>query len=377
MNRSELARIARKHGTPVVVIDHEEIRRNYASFKRHLPKVQAYYAVKANPAPEIVRTLYRAGASFDVASLPEFMLVYENVRRLSARARQDFVWDKVVYANPIKPEETLRALDRYRPLVTYDNRAELAKIKAHAPHAGVALRLRVPNTGSMVELSSKFGCDPGEAAELVDEAFRIGLVVEGLSFHVGSQCTNFDNFVQALNMAAAVRNEALTRGHDLKILDIGGGFPVAYDRHVKPISVLARKINAEVARLFPPDIEILAEPGRYLVATAATSVARVIGKAVRDGKPSYYIDDSVYHTYSGIIFDHCQYSVKAFRRGRTEISAVFGQTCDGLDTISRSESLPALEIGDLVYSENIGAYSNASSTWFNGFPPAKVVHVNQ
>jgi len=377
MNRSELARIARKHGTPVVVIDHEEIRRNYASFKRHLPKVQAYYAVKANPAPEIVRTLYRKGASFDVASLPEFMLVYENVRRLSARARQDFVWDKVVYANPIKPEETLRALDRYRPLVTYDNRAELAKIKAHAPHAGVALRLRVPNTGSMVELSSKFGCDPGEAAELVDEAFRIGLVVEGLSFHVGSQCTNFDNFVRALNMAAAVRNEALTRGHDLKILDIGGGFPVAYDRHVKPISVLARQINAEVARLFPRDIEILAEPGRYLVATAATSVARVIGKAVRDGKPSYYIDDSVYHTYSGIIFDHCQYSVKAFRRGRTEISAVFGQTCDGLDTISRSESLPALEIGDLVYSKNIGAYSNASSTWFNGFPPAKVVHVNQ
>jgi ornithine decarboxylase len=376
MNRSELPGIARKHGTPVVVIDHETIRRNYASFRRHLPKVQAYYAVKANPAPEIVRTLYRAGASFDVASLPEFMLVYENVRRLPARARQDFVWVKIVYANPIKPEETLRALDRYRPLVTYDNRAELDKIKAHAPHAGLALRLRVPNTGSVVELSSKFGCDPGEAADLIDEAFRIGLVVEGLSFHVGSQCTNFENFVQALHMAAAVRNEALGRGHDIKILDIGGGFPVPYDRHVKPIGALARKINAEIARLFPPDIEILAEPGRYLVATAATSVARVIGKAVRDGKTCYYIDDSVYHTYSGIIFDHCQYGVKAFRRGSTEISAVFGQTCDGLDTISRAESLPDLEIGDLVYSENIGAYSNASSTWFNGFPPAKVVHVN-
>jgi len=376
MNRSELARIARKHGTPVVVIDHDEIRRNYASFRRNLPKVQAYYAVKANPAPEIVRTLYRAGASFDVASLPEFMLVYGNVKRLPARARQDFVWDKIVYANPIKPEETLRVLDRYRPLVTYDNRAELAKIRAHAPHAGLALRLRVPNTGSMVELSSKFGCDPGQAAELIDGAFRVGLVVEGLSFHVGSQCTNFDNFVQALNMAAAVRNEALARGHDIKILDIGGGFPVAYDRHVKPISALARKINAEIARLFPPDIEILAEPGRYLVATAATSVARVIGKAVRDGRVCYYIDDSVYHTFSGIIFDHCQYHLKAFKRGQTEISAVFGQTCDGLDTISRAEDLPDLEIGDLVYSENIGAYSNASSTWFNGFPPAKVVHVN-
>jgi ornithine decarboxylase len=377
MNRSELARIARKHGTPVVVIDHEAIRRNYASFRRNLPRIQAYYAVKANPAPEIVRTLYRAGASFDVASLPEFMLVYDNVRRLSARARQDFVWDKIVYANPIKPEETLAALDRYRPLVTYDNRAELAKIKAHAPHAGLALRLRVPNTGSVVELSSKFGCDPGEAVDLIDEAFRIGLVVEGLSFHVGSQCTNFENFVQALNMAAAVRNEAQSRGHEIKILDIGGGFPVPYDRHVKPIHVLAHMINAEIARLFPPDTEILAEPGRYLVATAATSVARVIGKAVRDGRVCYYIDDSVYHTFSGIIFDHCPYHLKAWKRGKTEISAVFGQTCDGLDTISRAEDLPDLEIGDLVYSENIGAYSNASATWFNGFPPAKVVHVNQ
>jgi len=377
VNRNELERIARRHGTPVVVIDHETIRRNYASFRRHLPRVQAYYAVKANPAPEIVRTLYEAGASFDVASFPEFMLVYRNVKRLPAKARQDFVWDKVVYANPIKPEKTLRALDRYRPLVTYDNRAELAKIKAHAPHAGLALRLRVPNTGSMVELSSKFGCDPGEAVDLIVEAFRIGLVVEGLSFHVGSQCTNFENFVHALNMAAAVRSEALARGHDIKILDIGGGFPVAYDRHVKPLAALARVVNAEIARLFPPDIEILAEPGRYLVATAATSVARVIGKAVRDGRVCYYIDDSVYHTFSGLIFDHCPYHFKAFKRGKAEISAVFGQTCDGLDTISRAENLPDLEIGDLVYSENIGAYSSASATWFNGFPPAKVVHVNQ
>ena len=229
----------------------------------------------------------------------------------------------------------------------------------------------------MVELSSKFGCDPGEAVDLVQAAFEMGLAVEGLSFHVGSQCTNFENFVQALNMAAAVMRESKTRGHEIKILDIGGGFPAPYDRHVKPFSQLARKINAEIERLFPKDIQILAEPGRFLVATAATSIARIIGKAVRDGKTCYYIDDSVYHTFSGIIFDHCQYHLKSFRRGRKEISAVFGQTCDGLDTISQSEELPNLEIDDLVYSENIGAYSNASSTWFNGFPPAKVVHVNE
>ncbi|MCX6627134.1 MAG: hypothetical protein NTW28_05845 [Candidatus Solibacter sp.] len=97
---------------------------------------------------------------------------------------------------------------------------------------------------------------------------------------------------------------------------------------------------------------------------------------MRDGKRCYYIDDSVYHTYSGIIFDHCQYRVKAFKRGTAEICTIFGQTGDGMDTIAQSEELPELEIDDLLYSEDIGAYSNASSTWFNGFAPAKVGHVN-
>lgn len=377
MTKPQLQAIARQHGTPVVVIDHDLIRRNYATFKRHLPKVQCYYAVKANPDPAIVRTLFRAGASFDVASVAEFVTVYELIKDLPDQERQAFIWDKIIYANPIKPKETLRLLDPYKPLVTYDNPSELRKIKQHAPHAGLVLRLRVPNTGSMVELSSKFGCDPGEAVDLIVAAFKLGLVVEGLSFHVGSQCTNFENFVQALNLAAAVMQESRLRGHEIKILDIGGGFPAPYHRHVKPFSVLARTINAEIRRLFPNDLQILAEPGRFLVATAATAIARIIGKAVRDGKTCYYIDDSVYHTFSGIIFDHCQYPLKAFKPGKTELCAVFGQTCDGLDTISQAEQLPDLEIEDLVYAPNIGAYSNASATWFNGFPPAKVVHVNE
>jgi len=377
MTAKELQDLARAHGTPIVVVDHDILRENYASFKKHLPKVQAYFAVKANAEPAIVRTFYKAGASFDVASLPEFMLVYQNIKHLAPKEQQDFIWDKIIYANPTKPKETLLALDKYKPLVTYDNSSELKKIKEYAPHAGLVLRLRVPNTGSMVELSSKFGCDPGEAVDLIVAAFDLGLGVEGISFHVGSQCTNFQNFVQALDIAAAVLREAKSRGHELKILDIGGGFPAPYDRHVKPFSALARKINAEIDRLFPTDIQILAEPGRFLVATAATSISRIIGKAVRDGKTCYYIDDSVYHTFSGIIFDHCRYHLKAFKNGKTEICAVFGQTCDALDTISLSEELPELDIEDLVYSQNIGAYSSASATWFNGFPPAKIVHLNE
>ncbi len=159
-------------------------------------------------------------------------------------------------------------------------------------------------------------------------------------------------------------------------MDIGGGFPARYDDSVKPFRELAKVINHELERLFPKDIQILAEPGRFLVANAGYTVSKVIGKAERDGKPSYYIDDGVYHTYSGVIFDHCRYPVKAFKRGPTRISAVYGPTCDALDVVSMAENLPELNRDDLVYSEKIGAYSHASSTHFNGFPPAKVVHVN-
>ncbi|OPY38388.1 MAG: Diaminopimelate decarboxylase [Methanoregula sp. PtaU1.Bin051] len=373
-----LERLAKEHGTPIFVVDHEKIRENYRTFCGLMPSVQVYYAVKANSIPEIVKTLYAMGSSFDVASMPEFMIVWENIRDMPEKERQDWIWDKIIYANTIKPVETLEALDKYKPLVTFDNSYELAKIKEHAPHAGLVLRLRVPNTGSVVELSSKFGAHPGEAVDLIISAFEKGLVVEGLSFHVGSQCTNFENYMQALEISANIIKEAESRtGQRIKILDIGGGFPVRYHTGVKSIRTLARKLNAEIKRLFPPDTQILAEPGRFLVANSCTLVAKVIGKAFRDGKPCYYINDGVYHTYSGQVFDHVNYPVHAFKEGEKKISAVFGPTCDAFDTVTLSAELPDLEIGDLTYSENMGAYTIASSTFFNGFPPAKVVHINK
>ena len=374
-----LYQLVKKHGTPLFVVDHDELRRNYATFKKYLPRVQAYYAVKANPDPIIVKTLYDAGASFDVASMPEFMIVHAHIKDLPAKQRQDWIWDKIIYANPIKANETLQALDQYKALVTYDNSEEIKKIKQYAPHSGLCLRLKVANTGAMVELSSKFGAASGEAVNLILEADKAGLVVEGLSFHVGSQTTNFENFVQAINLAANVFKEARDRGYTkMNLLDIGGGFPAPYDATVQPFRKLARKINTELDRLVPKDIQILAEPGRFMVATAGIAISKIIGKAVRDGKLCYYIDDGVYRTFSGIIFDHCQYHLKAFKKGPTKICTVFGPTCDALDVISMAEELPAnLERGDLLYSKNIGAYSVASSTPFNGFPPAKVVHINQ
>jgi ornithine decarboxylase len=180
-----------------------------------------------------------------------------------------------------------------------------------------------------------------------------------------------------MHLASSVLLEARTKGFELKLLDIGGGFPAHYDDKVPAFRILARTINQELDRLFPEPMEILAEPGRFLVASAATAVAEVIGKAVRDGKYCYYVNDGVYHTFSGVIFDHCQYTLKSFKNGPTQICSVFGPTCDALDTITLAEELPDLDLGDFVYAPNIGAYAAASSTHFNGFPPARVVHLNQ
>src|ERR1035437_317499 len=377
MDPNTLLELAKQHGTPLVIVDHKVLRENYEQFRTHLPRVQVYYSVKANSDPAIVQTFYDAGASFDVASMAEFLIVHKKIENLTPEEQQAYIWDRIIYANPIKAIETLERLDTYKPLVTYDNYEEVIKIARYAPQSGLVLRIRVPSTGSVVELASKFGALPGEAVDLIAFAHNNKLEVEGLSFHVGSQCTNLKNFSEALNLAAGVFAEAKARGFDLKILDIGGGFPAPYDDSVPPFKKLAKMLNSELDRLFPAPIEILAEPGRFLVASAATAVAQIIGKSVRGGKLSYYLNDGVYQTYSGIIFDHAQYHLKSFNDGPTQFCAVYGPTCDALDTIGLVEQLPVLEMGELVYSENIGAYSIASSTSFNGFSPAKVVHVNQ
>ncbi|MEI6125949.1 MAG: alanine racemase, partial [Pseudomonadota bacterium] len=193
-NPGTLRKLADEHGTPLFIIEHDTIRKNYRLFKKHLPRVQAYYAVKANSNQEIIKTLFDEGASFDVASYNEFMQVYEYIKHFEEKHRKFYIWDKIIFSNTIKDRHTLQKIKKYRPLVTYDNRDELLKIQQYCPTAGLVLRLKVPDTGSQVEMSSKFGLEPGEALNLIQASFDAGLEVEGLSFHVGSQCTNFDNY---------------------------------------------------------------------------------------------------------------------------------------------------------------------------------------
>lgn len=374
----DLLSLARKHGTPLLIIDHEVVRSNYLRLRKYLPRVGLYFAVKANPEPQLIRTLYPLDAGYDVASLGEFEMVLNNVPKkdLKGRKLNDFIWNKIIVANTIKSVETLKKLANYNTLMTYDNPDELEKIKRYCPDAGLICRIKVQNVGSMVELSSKFGVEPQDAPNLIEKAFKMGLSVEGLSFHVGSQCGNVENYLKALETSAEIFKEVGARGFNLRLLNIGGGFPVPYDQNVPAFEELAKKLREEIDRLFPKEIEIVAEPGRFIVATAATLVVEVVGKSFRDGKWVYYINDGVYGTLSGVVFDHCPYHFNAFKRGEKKISAVVGPTCDAFDTISTAEMLPELKIGDLLYVKNAGAYTNASATNFNGFPKAKVLNIN-
>ncbi len=373
----ELLTLAAQHGTPLCILDHAVIRENYRMFKKHLPRVQCYYAVKANSTQQIIETLFREGSSFDVASYNEFMQVYQYIRHFETKEKKHFVWDKIIFSNTIKDRTTLGKIKQYKPLVTYDNLAELKKIREHCETAGLVLRLKVPDTGSQVEMSSKFGADPADAPDLIHKAFDMGLTVEGISFHVGSQCTNFDNFTEALAITSEIFHYARRKGFNVNLVDIGGGFPVPYDPQVPEFGRLASLLNSEFERLFPADIEILAEPGRFIVATAAVLIAEIIGKARRDGKVFYHLNDGVYHSFSGVVYDHWIPNFHSFGRGKKEVCAVVGPTCDSFDKISLSAQLPEnLEVGDFLYTENIGAYSIASSTQFNGFEGAKIIHKN-
>jgi ornithine decarboxylase len=375
--REDLLNLVEQHGTPLFILDHHKIRENYRTFKKYLPRVQCYYAVKANSTQQIIETLFMEGSSFDVASYNEFMQVYQYIKHFDKKDKKHFVWDKIIFSNTIKDRTTLSKIKQYKPLVTYDNSDELKKLKNHCETAGLVVRLKVPDTGSQVEMSSKFGAEPADAQKLIQQAFEMGLKVEGISFHVGSQCTNFDNFTTALAITSEIFNDARKKGFNLNLVDIGGGFPVPYDPQVPEFKVLASLLNSEFQRLFPDDIEILAEPGRFIVATAATLVSEIIGKARRDGKVFYHINDGVYHTFSGVVYDHWLPNFSAFKEGDHEICAVVGPTCDSFDKITLSADLPAnLDVGDYLLTENIGAYSTASSTKFNGFDGAKIIHVN-
>jgi ornithine decarboxylase len=359
--------LTRRHGTPLMAISRSGLLRQLERFRQALPRVEPFYAVKANAHVDVVKTFVAAGACFDVASVGEVRAV------LAAGAKAD----RCIFANTIKPLAAIAEARRLGvQMMTFDSEYELDKIADHAPGSKVIVRIKVPNVGSIVELSLKFGTEPADALGLLIRAHKMGLHPAGVSFHVGSQCTRVENYLQALEMAAIIIRDSRLKQLPLEILDIGGGFPIRhFDDELDPFDATAETIAQEIDRLFDANVRVIAEPGRFLVGPAATLILRVIGKAIRENKHWYYLDDGVYGALSGQIFDHAKYQFKVTRKGRRQLSTLAGPTCDSLDIVAIGEDLPELELGDIVYVENIGAYSVATATTFNGVPPARVVMV--
>lgn len=359
----------KKHRTPVMLIRRGVLERQFQRFRKCLPEVAPYYAIKANPHPRIIKTFVKLGAGFDVASAAEMKLV------LALGAARD----RIIFANTVKPAEDIVAARRRQVrMMTFDNEPELYKIAEHYPGAHVLLRIRVGNEGSMVNLSLKFGADPENAHLILRKALSLGLVPAGLSFHVGSQSKNVENYLQALEISAQIFAEAKEHDVSLKIMDIGGGFPIQHfdDEIGVNFERMAFEIRKQIRRLFDRKVQFIAEPGRFLVGPAGVLVTQVTGRAFRSNKNYYYLNDGVYGDFSGMVFDHCKYEFKTLRRGQTFLSALAGPTCDSFDTLSLDVEIPELYVGDVVYVKNIGAYSSASAVAnFNGFRPAKIVMV--
>jgi len=359
----------KKHRTPFMLIKRSVLQKQYIRFRKCLPFVAPYYAIKANPHRLVIKEFVALGAGFDVASAAEMKRV------LSLGASPS----KIIFANTIKsPEDIAYARKRKVKLMTFDNESELYKIAKHYPGSHVIVRIKVANAGSVVELSLKFGADPEQAFFLLRKAKALGLVPAGISFHVESQSTNVENYLQALEISAGIFKEAEESNLLLKILDIGGGFPIQHFDNEVGINFerMSAQIKKSVKYLFDKNVKVIAEPGRFLVGPAGILVTEVIGRTFRNNKNYYYINDGIYGDFSGMIFDHCRYEFKTLRRGQKFLSALAGPTCDSFDTLSVNEEIPELYVGDVVYVKNIGAYSCASATsGFNGFPPAEILLV--
>ena len=359
----------KQHGSPIMLIRKSVLEKQCHRFRKSLPQVKPYYAIKANPHPEIIKAFGKLGANFDVASAKEMEIVLN--LKISPH--------RLIFANTIKSIPDIQAAHKAGVnLMTFDNEPELYKIAKHAPRSRVLVRIKVGNAGSIVELSLKFGADPEHAAFLLRKARSLGLVPEGVAFHVGSQCTNIANYTQALEISAQIFKEAKEEGMALNMLDIGGGFPIRhFDREEQlEFEDIARQTRKELTRLFDKKVKVIAEPGRFFVGPSGILVTQVVGRAFWNNKNYYYINDGVYADFSGTIFDHCKYELKTLRRGQKFLSTVAGPTCDSLDIISLTEELPELDVGSVIYVKNIGAYSSASAVpGFNGFASAKTILV--
>ncbi|KAJ2450808.1 Ornithine decarboxylase [Coemansia sp. RSA 2336] len=368
------------------VADLGEVRRQLAQWVDLLPRVQPFFAVKCNPDPLVVKLLAQAGAGFDCASKAEIQQVL----------REGADPHNIIYAHPCKPASHLRfAQAAGVATMTFDNADELVKIRQLYPGAKAVLRILTDDSSSLCQLGLKFGAAASLTQSLLATAQQLGVDVVGVSFHVGSGCQSEAAFADAVLRARRVFDEAAALGLRLSLLDVGGGFPGRGDQSGLSFEAMAAVLNAALAEHFPlhshGHVRVIAEPGRYFVASAFSLAVNVIARrqVASDSGPSfmYYVNDGVYGSFNCIMFDH-QHPVPQVltRDGRVVDkqsclgplcpSSVWGPTCDSIDCIVPAGSLPELQIGDWLVFHGMGAYTVCAASRFNGFKISDVVYVD-
>ena len=365
----------RQDDGPCLVVDLDVVRDNYNAFARALPDSRVFYAVKANPAPEVLRLLASLGSCFDSASVAEIEMV------LAAGASPD----RISYGNTIKKERDIaRAYALGVRLFAVDCKAEVEKVARAAPAARVFCRILCDGAGAEWPLSRKFGCEPSMAADVLEHAHRLGLGAYGISFHVGSQQRNQHAWDRALAQAAAVFRECGERGINLSMVNLGGGFPTRYLKNVPAVKTYGTAIFRALRKHFGNRIpETIIEPGRGMVGNAGvieTEVVLVSRKSEEDEVRWVYLDIGKFGGLAETMDESIRYPIRTPRDGgETAPCIIAGPTCDSADVLY--EKVPyllpvSLEIGDRLLIEGTGAYTATySSVAFNGFPPLKTYHI--
>jgi ornithine decarboxylase len=347
---------------PFLLVDTQIVRTKARRFKAAMPRVQPHYAVKANPDPRVLKTLIEEGVGFEIASIAELDLLLG-----LGVAPAD-----VYYSNPMKSRAYVEyAAAKGVEWFVLDSVEELRKIVSVKADAKLYVRIEAPNVGSDWPLAGKFGIKSTEVDGIIAEAVQLGADLAGVTFHVGSQCRNPENWRVGIQHAKRVFRKMRLAGLTPRLLNIGGGYPV---RHVKPIPSIER--IAEVVnhgiRDIPQDVRIMAEPGRFLVSDAGYFVCRVVGTATRGGKRWMYWDAGV---FGGVIetTEGLRYDIRTDRTGKPISWCIAGPTCDSVDVCMRDELFPEdMQEGDFIYIANAGAYTTAYASSFNGFPLPEV-----
>jgi len=355
---------------PFYVVDLGDICRKVKLWRLKLPRVKAFYAIKCNPLPQVLKTIAHFGLGFDCASKNEIDTVLTETGVDPSR---------IVYANPCKTKSFIRhARSRGVTRMTFDNATELEKIAEVYPEAELILRIKVDDSGSLMQFSSKFGADLTIVPDLLEQAADLGLNIVGVSFHVGSGCCDPSCFNEAIANARAVFDQAALYGYDLSVLDLGGGFP-GNNGSEGLFDKCARAINQQLEESFSseefPDIEIIAEPGRFMAASAFALYTTVIAKRrVLNNRFNYYLNDGVYGSFNCKVFDHHNPEPIAVGKSSTEqgyMSVLWGPTCDSLDKVHDGVQLPELAVGDWLLFKDMGAYTCSAASEFNGFAKPK------